>query len=235
MTKETLLAVLPDYRHKLVMIKKRQSVSDILKEVLVSHEFFEKDYDTIAAKFLGGSDLEIAKRIFNFLKLNVRYYEEPESKQVIKSPAAIIETGVCDCKCYASFIGGVLDAINRQGGEFVWNYAFASYTAGVDTPGHVFVQIDIDGTEYWIDPVLSSFDKRRPVPKVIHKKFKVDDMALYRLSGVDEQMQVVKSNKISCYPGKISGVSEWVKENPLVVAAGAALVMYFLLKKNRRR
>ncbi len=228
MTKETLLAVLPEYNHKLFLVKKSQSVSDILKEVLYSHELFEKDYDTIATKFLGGSDVDVLKRLFNFLKLNIRYKEESEAKQVIKSPAAIVETGVCDCKCYASFVGGVLDAINRKGGGFYWNYAFAAYNAGI---GHVFVQAVIDGVEYWIDPVLSSFDKRFPAPKYIRKKVKVDDMALYRLSGVNE---LPVKNKISCSPARVSGIGDWIRDNPLLTAAGAAVIAYFLFKKKRR-
>lgn len=208
MTRETLLAALPEYDHKLVLIKRRQTVEDILIELLYSHELFERDYDTIATKFLGGSDVEVLKRIFNFLKLNVDYKEEGDSKQVIKSPAAIIETGVCDCKCYASFIGGVLDAINRVGGRFNWNYAFASYQKGVRVPGHVFVQAYVDGEEYWIDPVpaVGGFDSRTPSPKFIRRKQKVDAMALYRLSGIGEVAPVRTTLDRLRYPVSVKDI-----------------------------
>ena len=95
MTKEVLLAVLPPYENNLVLIKKNQNVSDIMRETLEAHEAFAGDYDRIADKFSGGSDVDILKRIFIFLKQNVTYIEETVKKQQTKSPAAILETGKC--------------------------------------------------------------------------------------------------------------------------------------------
>jgi len=245
MTRESILQALPPYQNKKVLIKKRQTVGDIMQETLNAHDYFSTDYDLIADRFCRKDDVDTLKEIFNFLKLNVSYKEESERNQVTMSPAAILEKGVVDCKCYSLFIGGVLDALNRQGGNFDWCYCYASYTAGVRTPGHVFVSCTIDGKEFWIDPVLSSFDKRTPVPKYIIKKKKISDM-LYRLSGINKNvpapLQVQQSDYLQSVGNgatginKISGVGDWIRENPktaLALGVGAVLVIIYLRKKKR--
>lgn len=185
MDAELIISKLPAFQGNKVLIKKNQTVADIIAETLESHELFAADYDRIAYYFQGNSGRGTLEKIFNFLKLNVRYREEPERNQQIKSPAAVLQTGVCDCKSYAHFIGGVLDALNRQGGNYDWFYAFASYNKRVSVPGHVFVICNIDGKQYWVDPVLKSFDARFPSPESISGKKKIDTMALYRVSGVN--------------------------------------------------
>lgn len=236
MTRESILQALPPFKNKRVLIKRAQTVSDIMKETLNAHEFFSKDYDSIASFFSGGSQLDTVKNLFNFLKLNVEYREESVRVQQTKSPAAILETGFCDCKCYALFIGGILDACNRLGGSFNWCYCYASYTRGVKTPGHVFVEVLIDGREYWIDPVLSSFDKRYPVPEFVIKKQKIKNMSLYRLAGTTDidsnisEVPVPATNDVKISAGNIG---EWIKQNPLLSAAVGIAIILLVTKKRR--
>ena len=138
---------------------------------------------------------------------------------------------------------GVLDAINRKGKVIPWNYAYASYNRGIPTPGHVFVQADIDGAEVWIDPVLSRLNQRYPVPAYIYKKQKINPMSLYRLAGTPEEsftgrpLQQPRNIEYTPTIGEVSikpaGIGEWVRQNP-VIATGAVVAIYFLLKSKRR-
>jgi transglutaminase-like putative cysteine protease len=127
MNSNDLLAVLPPYTNTSVTIKKTQTVNDIVREVLEAHAAFAPHYDSIAAFFDNGSNATIARNLFDFLKSNVRYKIEPEEKQTTKSPAAILSQAQGDCKHYAGFIAGVLDALNRQGRKIDFHYRFASY------------------------------------------------------------------------------------------------------------
>lgn len=234
MDAETVLRALPPFKNKKVLIEKRQSVNDILKETLESHRFFEQDYNLIAPMFYGGSDLDILQRLFDFLKDNVSYVEETTENQQIKSPAAILETGHCDCKCYALFIGGVLDAMNRQGSDFDWWYAYASYNSAIKTPGHVFVIARVGGKDYWIDPVLSTFNKRVPAPVHLYGKKKVLDMALYRVSGVTDGAEKLPllSKDLKLQGAAVGNVGTWIKENP-VLTAGAVVALFLIFKKKK--
>lgn len=180
MTKEQLLLRLPEYQGKKELLKREQSVSDIVREVLNAHEHFAADYDRIADLFTSYNSVSVLRNLFSFLKLNVPYSEESERAQIVKGPAAILETSSCDCKCYALFIAGVVDALRRLGYPYDWGFAFAGYKGGGIQ--HVFVVVNINGKTYWVDPTLQNFDQRTPVPTFL--KIKRPKMALYRLSGV---------------------------------------------------
>lgn len=189
MEKRLLLGLLPAFTNQSVLIEKRQAVKDIIREVLAAHEVFASDYDKIAAQFYCGSPKKIAQALFNFCKQNIRYKVEPEERQTTKSPAAILALGDSvggDCKHYAGFIGGVLDALNRKGCPIEWHYRFASYDMFDRTPQHVFIVVNDQGNEIWVDPVLGSFDQKlQPYHSPIDKRPKtVSNMPLFRISGI---------------------------------------------------
>jgi hypothetical protein len=183
MDRNILLKILPEPEGNEDMIKKRQDVYDIINEVLAAHDEFAADYDLIADRFANGN---VPKKLYQFCRENVTYEVEKEKWQTTRSPAVLLQMGFGDCKHFAGFIAGVLDALNRSGrGRYNWVYRFAYYDEDPDSPGHVFVCINnADGSETWIDPVLNEFDKRRPYPVSINDK-KKHSMALVRMSGMN--------------------------------------------------
>lgn len=181
MDKSLLLKKLPPFLHRYTTIKKNQSVYDIVKEVLEAHEIFANDYDRIASDFDFEGNEGTAKKLFDFLKSNVEYSIESEESQTTKSPSALLVQGFGDCKHYAGFIAGVLDALNRRGRNFNWNYRFASYNLFDSEPGHVFVVLHNKGKEIWIDPVLKTFNERLEPTFILDKKPK---QMLSRVSGI---------------------------------------------------
>jgi hypothetical protein len=195
--KERFLQALPPFQGYKQLIAKRQSVKDIMQEVVDAHIFYREDYDRIAAQFLEEGKTGIEKRLFDWCKYNLTYREEPEKDQTLRSPGAILlldEARGVDCKHYASWIGGVLDAINRAGKmNFNWFYRFASYDYRNKTPEHVFVVVKYHDDEVWIDPVVSGFDIRYPYPKYI-KDRKVTDMSLTRVSGIGKSREISSVN-----------------------------------------
>lgn len=216
------------------MLVKRQSVRDIMAAVMDAHSEYAEDYDSIAVMFLGRHDEQTLRNIYNFLKLNVDYEEEGDEMQVVKSPSAIIETGVNDCKCFSLFVGGVLGALSRMGSDIDWNYAFASYDAEIRTPGHVFVQARTREGEFWIDPVLANFNQRYPVPKHLQTR-KTNDMALYKLSGVGcacSESTTKEVSRVSAVPSG-AGFMDWVKANP-ALSVGAAVLLFYLFTSKKR-
>jgi hypothetical protein len=178
-TKQMILQALPPVKGTRLRLKDDQQVRDIMREVIAAHNYYAQDYRRIAGYFSGGTDSEVARRLFDFCKKNIRYEIEGNDMQTTRSPGAILAMGRGDCKHYASFIGGVLDAI----GGINWKYRFASYDLFNPVPGHVYVVVNDGGRELWVDPVLNNFDARNPVPVFVKDK-KIHSMALERLSGV---------------------------------------------------
>ena len=144
-----LINVLPPFERKRdIIVSGDQSVDDIMIEVLNAHDRYAAHYDNLINFFSGNVPLQL----FNFCKYRLPYREEPDSDQKTKSPAAILQSGKLknDCKHFAGFIGGVLDAMNRNGlGPYNWKYRFVNYEKGNDKADHVFIVLDED---IWIDP-----------------------------------------------------------------------------------
>jgi hypothetical protein len=175
-----LMGVLAPFENKREMLTAEQSTGDIIDAILNAHRRHAHDYSKISSFFNAGSKKQTARKIYNFLKNNVRYVIEPGSKQTVKSPAAILATGYGDCKHYSLFAGGILQNLGIP-----FAYRFASYKIFDKQPQHVFVVID-PGTsnEIWIDPVVGEFNYKKPYSYAIDKK-----MALYSISGIGATAQ----------------------------------------------
>lgn len=181
---KVLLNNLSPYKGEKYLIKKNQNVDDIIQAIEKAHKDHRSEYKKIARVFLGKNKRETAKNIWNFLKKYVPYNEEPEHRQTIKSPAAILITGIYnteknDCKNYALFSAGILQGLNDLGYKINYSFRYASYNLFDKTPGHVFVVVD-PGTkkEIWIDPVLKEFDYKKQYNYAKDKKM------MYSISGV---------------------------------------------------
>lgn len=197
MNRDRLLGRLSPYGQKRILIKKDQGVPDIMSAMLSAHKIYAPEYDKISQDFYAGDGIQTAKNLFNFLKENVKYKIESENNQRIMSPSAIISLGQgrhggLDCKNYALFIMGNLDSLKRKG--LINNdifYRFASYKLLDEVPHHVFAVIkDSDGTEYFVDPVLSTFNERKTFFHKIDKR--PNNMPLYSVSGIGRSVGAAK-------------------------------------------
>lgn len=189
-SRDLLLRKLPPYLGNKKKLIDEQSTKDIISEMLEAHKEFSSDYDKISSLFWKGNAVATARYIFQFLKQNVKYSIEPDTHQSVKSPSAIVATGIYDdghndCKHYSLFAAGILDSLRRKGKSINWFYRFANYKPFVTDPGHVFVVLKDNGVEYWCDAVLPTFNMKKSFVSAIDKKV---DM-LYKISGINQQMQ----------------------------------------------
>ena len=189
LSKKTLLQHLPKFNNNEYLITDEQTIGDIKKNILRVHEKYARHYDNIYNFFIGKTYYETCKNIFDFVKQNVSYCIEPGEAQILRSPAAILNApkGV-DCKCYALFCNGVLDAWRRnENRDFDVYFRFAGYNN--NNIEHVFslFKSSTGKNIFWIDPVLPTFDNRNKKPTVIQDK-KID-MALYEVNGINQKNQ----------------------------------------------
>lgn len=179
---ETLLQQLPAFRNEVVTIKKDQNVSDIIKQIIVAHKKYRYLYDKIALYFDADTIPGVCENIYSFLKTELRYKEEPETKQTTAVPQAILSTRTGDCKHYSLFAGGILDALNRLTDKNIsWCYRFVSYNFFSKQPHHVFVVVFYKGSEIWIDAIPGA-DQHTPVWQ-LDKFVNSNTMPLYDVIG----------------------------------------------------
>lgn len=183
MNKNILLGKLTPFSNQRRLLVNEQQVKDIVSAMLEAHKTYASEYDKISDNFYAGGAVQTAKKLFQFLKKNIKYTVDSEASQKIMSPSAIISIGKNDCKNYALFIVGVLDSLKRKG--YFTNkvfYRFASYRLLDEIPHHTFaVVVDDNGNEIFVDPVLSSFNERKTY---FHKIDKSPKMSLYSVSGI---------------------------------------------------
>lgn len=194
----TILPKLTQFAGIETVVKKRQGVDDIVTGILNTHKQYQNEYKKIAKHFLQPTVKQTCKCIFDFLKSNVAYSIEPESYQTLRSPAAILSLPG-DCKSYALFSAGIIDALRSKGLlNCELKYRFAGYDVFNNYIEHVFCVVDDGESEYWIDPVLDNFNERKRPAYIVDKKIK--NMALYGISGIDG---VGKFNPLNAAPPKM--------------------------------
>ena len=196
-----ILSKLPLYTATIEIIKDQQSVNDIIKGVKYCHKKYAADYDKIAIDFIGDTPEQTCRNIFNFLRKEAFYFVESEEVQTLRSPSAIVATGKIsgiDCKNYALFIGGVLDAINRSGFQYIpFVYRFASDKLLDPTPNHVFiVAFPETDHEIWIDPIPQVTYFNEHLFYSYHEDKKISAM-LQMISGRTNQIGFVAQAKLT--------------------------------------
>jgi hypothetical protein len=188
---------LTPFNNSAKMLVPDQQVSDIITGMLNAHTKYAPEYQKIAQSFAGRDVKSTARNIYDFLKKNVNYVIEPDDKQMLKSPSAILYTGKTtgsDCKNYALFTAGILDALNRSGFPIKWAFRYASYRMFDKMPHHTFVVINPDtNKEIWIDPVLNGFNLKKQYYYKLDKKPK--NMALISLAGIGRKTKAEKKAK----------------------------------------
>jgi hypothetical protein len=195
-SKSELLSCLPPFANQEVLLTLDQGTGEIMSEIIATHKATTEHYDAIHPFFDCYDPLDTAIYIWNFLKYNLKYKVEPAEIQTVKTPAAILQdNATVDCKHYALFAAGILDAINRNNCEAIdWCYRFAGYKG--KQIEHVFIVL-YPNTEFetWLDPVLNSFDDHSEMPKYFKDKYIEPTIAvsgigaLYRISGVNKPQE----------------------------------------------
>lgn len=228
-----LLAVLPPYQDQWVTVTNDQDVTDIITSILQSHREFAGYYDKLQKFFDAGNIESTAENLYWFCKNNIEYREESDKVQSTALPTGILTRGYGDCKHYASFCGGILDAINRATQQNIkWAYVFASYKKDQKTPYHVFIEIQDKGGPIWIDPTPGSEGKIPAwvVRKNIHSST-IGSMALVKnIAGVmlgatvyDENYSPVQSSEAGDI-GAATGQMKLMAVGKGLVTVSAALV-----------
>ena len=210
----TILGRLSPYQAQEYKLRDEQSTGDIIAAITKAHKQYRPEYKKIALYFKGSSPRQTGQKIYDFLKSNVQYVIEPANKQTVKSPSAILAEGDGDCKHYSTFAGGVLEQLGIP-----FSYRFASYRMFDETPQHVFVVIN-PGTqnEIWLDPVLNSYDYKKPYTYAKDKK-----MALYSVSGIGQApKKQAKAEKKAARKAAGKTVGQKLKKGAKVVLKVAA-------------
>jgi len=216
--------LLPPAQNNRVLTKRSQTTRDIINQVLTQHPENVKQAKKIAHLFDTGEAYGTCQNIWNFLKYQVPYKVEPSSEQTTKTLSRIIHdakynTGKNDCKHYSGFTGAILDALGYN-----FTYRFAGYSNYINMPTHVYVVCKEGNNKIFVDAVISGFDVEKPYKLKIDKKVNKNNMSLYQLSGVEDDIMIGAPKKKSKILNTVKKAGKNVVKAAKVIKQGAVTV-----------
>ena len=248
----TILAALPPYKNKVVLLRKSQNTKQLANIIKQAHEEDKTDYDKIYPFFYDGDLWDTCQTLHDFLQKNVKYVEETDDFQTVRTPAGILSTGKTvgvDCKNFSLFSAGIIDAIDRNEEPVNWCYRLAGYDGTTDVE-HIFVVVSPGTTqEIWLDATVPvEFDGKLPTPTNYYDmpvRSKKNKMATFRLKGASgsgsgganpPNFRTGGNVDIQNSPAQVIDISprKQNKKGIVLGLAAGALILYILAKKKKR-
>lgn len=128
---------------KRITLATNQTIGDIINAVGAMHDNQRARYREMYGE--QAPSRHLAEKLYNIAMGAIRYSEEPEESQTVKTLHAILRDRVGDCKHYASIVCGVANA---------WGlpacYRYADYGKGIQ---HVYAVVLTPSGWIAIDPV----------------------------------------------------------------------------------
>ena len=126
---------------------------DIISIILKTYNDFNYQVKPIAYLFKGSSTLETAKNIWAFIYHNIKYIEDDNGHQKIKSPSRTIYDRFGDCKSFSVLAGSLLNSL-----KIPFSFRFVSYEKGSKDVTHVYIIVQNEGKQIVLDACLPYFN-----------------------------------------------------------------------------
>lgn len=181
---------------KKTLIKQKGYTKDIVKAILdVYNESAGQTAELVANASENLQLIDIVEKLWEIL-YNVKYKEDPQGQQWIKTPARLLSDKEGDCKSITLFVNSVLSNLGYK----TW-FRFVSYNKDGDF-SHVYTIVeDKDGKKYPLDYVAYIQRGIPPFEELNYQK-KKDYMAtstqISKLSGLDSPKRANEFFILSC-------------------------------------
>lgn len=126
--------------------------------------------DIARSYFNTGSELTTCRKIWDFLKKEIKYKKDPDGYQNIKLPGRFVAEATGDCKSYSLFTASILENLNIP-----YSFRYTSYSSN-PTPQHVYI---VTNSGIIVDAVWNKFNNEK---KYTYKKDY--PMKIQTLSGI---------------------------------------------------
>ncbi len=130
------------------------TTQNIIEVILDTFRAYGYQAQTIALYFQSKSIAQTAKSIFDFIRQNIKYVEDSNDHQKVKSPSRTIFDKYGDCKSYSILAASILQAL-----KIPFVFRFVSYNQDIT---HVYVVAFDKNEEFIIDSCLPYFNLEKP-------------------------------------------------------------------------
>lgn len=143
------------YNDSIKLIHRNGDTDDIIEVVLKTLTENRSDVKALAKTF--SKDYEGLREVFNLVKNNIQYQEDPDGGQWVQTPSYLWhKSQVGDCKSFTVFIASIL---HYMGISYI--IRFVSFDKS-KTPSHVYPIAVLNGKKVIMDAVYTWFDAEKP-------------------------------------------------------------------------
>lgn len=133
------------------IVHQNGSTQDIINTILMADKEAKDDTRFFANAFHSSN----LKALWQFVRNNIKYKEDPDGDERVMSPAATWKKGKADCKSMSIFITSVLKNMCIP-----YKYRFVAWQPGNVT--HVYPVAIVDGKEIILDAVHKRYNEEVP-------------------------------------------------------------------------
>jgi len=164
--------------NKKVLLHEKGETRDIIRVILKTAPVSLEDTRDFVRYIRSDNVYNTCRRIWDFLKSNIKYKIDPSGDQYIQTPAYTWYRKRGDCKSYSIFISSMLKNLG-----ITHRFRFVSFKTADKTITHVYIVVPDKGKTIIMDVVMPGFDREQPYI------FKTDyTMAkIYQLSGIGQK------------------------------------------------
>ena len=126
--------------------------ADIRKAIVQAVPKATEQTKEMANGFSGSNDQETCKKIFDFLKNQIKYKADGPN-QIIRYPSALLKTRTGDCKSYSLLTAAILNNL-----KIPCRFVLQSFNED-PTPSHIYVET-LSGVK--VDAVFGTFNQEKP-------------------------------------------------------------------------
>lgn len=130
-----------------------QNASAIVAQLKRAEKNSRETSARLAKVFNEPNKKAVAAKVYYFLRNQIFYFAEPTTDQTAKTISRFVGDRTGDCKHFATFAVGVLNACNIP----TW-FTFIGQKNGVKKPNHAYATAFIDGKKVVIDPCRKFFN-----------------------------------------------------------------------------
>jgi hypothetical protein len=190
---------------KKYLLNKSGDTSDIIAAILSADQQAGNYSRNLAPVLRRATARDTCKAIWDFWRAQVRYKEDPDGYQFVKSPRELYHSAEGDCKSFSIAVASCLKNLGIP-----YAYRFTSETAGKDFHHVYIVALPKGEKPIIVDCVLSQFDYQNPF---VNKKDIVPASAMPKIGriGAGEQQITDIENSWQLY------VETYKKQAPIYV------------------
>lgn len=150
------MSEIPKSLGKDTIVHRNGDTDDIIAVILLAEQRYQsygKEFAKWATANFEPTKVGLGK-LWEYVHHEIEYKVDPAGKQYIKTPPALAEMRVGDCKSKTLFVNAVLRSLGID-----YKIRFTSYQIMDSTPKHVYTIADLDGQKIVLDTVHTSFNK----------------------------------------------------------------------------